>query len=179
MSNPKINVFISYSHDDSDYFKVFSNGLKKIIKNTEHFEWNIWDDTNIHVGTFWDDEIQNNIQACDVAILLVSIGFMSSKYIKEKEFQEFNKKYVDKGILIVPIVFKPCDFNRWEDLSKIQFFKPDGKNYGKSEIENFTYSDLIKFKETDGTIIPNPNIDRYHLALVKKIEEALLFFFKT
>ncbi|WP_337964832.1 tetratricopeptide repeat protein [uncultured Flavobacterium sp.] len=178
MSNPKINVFISYSHDDSDYFKVFSQGLKKVIKNTEHFDWNIWDDTNIHVGTFWDEEIQNNIQNCNVAILLVSIGFMSSKYIKEKEFEEFNKRYVDKGILIVPIVFKPCDFNRWEDLSKIQFFKPDGKIYGKSEIENFTYSDLIKFKETDGTIIPNPNIDRYHLALVKKIEESLLFFFQ-
>lgn len=178
MSNPKINVFISYSHDDSDYFKVFSQGLKKVIKNTEHFDWNIWEDTNIHVGTFWDDEIQNNIQNCNVAILLVSIGFMSSKYIKEKEFEEFNKRYVGKGILIVPIVFKPCDFSRWEDLSKIQFFKPDGKNYGKSEIENFTYSDLIKFKETDGTVIPNPNIDRYHLALVNKIEESLLFFFQ-
>lgn len=49
----KINVFISYSHDDASYFKVFSEGLKKVIKNTEHFEWNIWDDRSIHVGTFW------------------------------------------------------------------------------------------------------------------------------
>ncbi len=143
MNDLKINAFISYSHDDAPYFKEFSYGLKKVIQNTEHFEWSVWDDSNIHVGTFWDDEIQNNIKNCNIAILLVSVGFMASKYIKEKEFQEFNKRYAEKGILIVPIVFKPCDFNRWEDLSKLQFFKPDGKNYGKSEIENFTYSDLI------------------------------------
>lgn len=174
MSNllPKINVFISYCHDDEDYFKVFNRGLRKVTSNAEHFEWNIWDDTKIHVGTFWDDEIQNNIKDCDVALLLVSVGFMASKYIKEKEFEEFKKHYANKGILIVPIVFKPCDFNRWEDLGKLQFFKPNGVDYEKANLENFTYADLIKFRETDALLIPNPNIDRYHLNLAKKIEDS-------
>jgi hypothetical protein len=172
----KIKLFVSYSHDDDPYFKVFSEQLKKVIKNAEHFEWSVWDDTNIHIGTFWDEEIQNNIKECNIAMLLVSIGFMASKYIKEKEFKEFTKRYADKGILIAPVVFKPCDFNRWEDLGKLQFFKPNGSSYGKSEIEHFTFADLIKFKETDGTLIPNPNIDRYLLALVKKVEESFKEF---
>lgn len=173
MSNTsKINLFISYSHDDDAYFKVFSEGLKKATKKTLPFIWNVWDDTKIHIGTFWDDEIQNNIKGCNVAMLLVSVGFMASEYIKEKEFEEFKKRYADKGILLVPIVFKPCDFNRWEDLGKLQFFKPNGSSYGKAEIENFTYADLINFKHTDGTLIPNPNIDRYILDLVKKVEDS-------
>jgi tetratricopeptide (TPR) repeat protein len=172
----KIKLFISYSHDDEDYFKVFSELLKKAVKNAEHYEWDIWDDRNIYVGTFWDDEIQNNIKNCNVALLLVSLGFMASTYIKEKEFKIFTTRYADKGILIIPIIFKPCDFNRWDDLSKLQFFKPDGSNYGKAEIENFTYADLIKFRETDGNLIPNPNSDRYILDLVKRIEESFQDF---
>ena len=132
-----IKLFISYSHDDTAYFKVFNEGLKKVIKNVESFEWNIWDDTNIHIGTFWDEEIQNNIKNCNVALLLVSVGFMASNYIKEKEYKNFIKRYEEAGILIIPIVFAPCDFNRWPDLAKLQFFKPDGSNYGKPEIENF------------------------------------------
>ena len=60
-SNNQIKLFISYSHDDSVYFNELSNGLKKVVKNSKKYEWSIWDDTKIHVGTFWDEEIQNNI----------------------------------------------------------------------------------------------------------------------
>lgn len=111
-------------------------------------------------------------------MLLVSVGFMASNYIKEKEYKKFIKRYEDAGILIIPIVFAPCDFNRWPDLAKLQFFKPDGSNYGKPEIENFTYSDLIEFKRTDGILIPNPNINRYHLDLAKKVEESFKEFLR-
>ncbi len=176
MPDKSINLFISYSHDDDPYFKVFSDGLKKVVKNSQHFDWKLWDDRNIHVGTFWDSEIQDNIQNCNIAMLLVSVGFMASSYIKEREYSEFKKKYADKGVLIFPIVFKPCDFNSWEDLGKLQFFKPKGANYGKSEIEDFTYSDLIKFKETDGVLIPNPNTERYHLAVAKAVENSFKEF---
>ena len=175
-SNNQIKLFISYSHDDSVYFNELSNGLKKVVKNSKKYEWSIWDDTKIHVGTFWDEEIQNNIEDCNVALLLVSIGFMSSNYIREKEFNVFKQKYEEKGILIFPIVFNPCDFNQWEDLSKLQFYKPSGKEYGKAEIEGFTYGDLFKFIETNGTLIPNPNIDRYHINLFNKIENSFTEF---
>lgn len=177
-SNNQIKLFISYSHDDSVYFNELSNGLKKVVKNSKKYEWSIWDDTKIHVGTFWDEEIQNNIENCNVALLLVSIGFMSSNYIKEKEFNVFKQKYEEKGILIFPIVFNPCDFSQWEDLSKLQFFKPNGKEYGKAEIKDFTYGDLLKFTETNGTLIPNPNIHRYHIDLFNKIESSFTEFIK-
>ena len=174
-----LKLFISYAHDDDPYFKLFNNGLKNIVKNIKNYNWSIWEDTKIHVGTFWDDEIQKNIKDCNVAMLLVSVNFMASTYIKEKEFKEFIKRYSEKGILIVPVVFKPCDFTAWDDLGKLQFYKPSGSSYGKSEIEHFTFSDLIKFRETDGIIIPNPNIDRYLIDLVKKTEESFKEFVKT
>lgn len=171
-----IKLFISYSHDDEPYFEVFNNGFAKVIKNARNFNWEIWDDTKIHIGEFWDDKIQNNVKDCDVAVLLVSVGFMASSYIREKEYNEFVNRYRDKGILIIPVIFSPCDFEAWGDLAKLQFFKPKGSEFGQSEMHNFTYADLIKFNERNGTLIPNPNIGRYHLQLVKKIEESYLNF---
>lgn len=175
----KIKLFISYAHDDDAYFKEFDKGLKKAIHNTEHFEWGKWSDTDIHIGSFWDETIQNEIQNCNIAMLLVSMSFMASRYIKEKEFKEFIKRNADRGVLIIPIVFAPCDFNRWEDLGKLQFFKPSGKEYEKPDIENFTFADLIKFAQSNGVLIPNPNIDRYILNLVKKIEDSYSSFLEN
>jgi tetratricopeptide (TPR) repeat protein len=179
MTNSQINLFLSYARADAPYFNVFNDEFKKVLKNSKDFNWNVWSDTNIHAGDFWDDTIQKNIQNCNVAILLVSISFMASRYIQEREYKEFLKRYADKGILIVPVVFKPCDFNAWPDLGKLQFFKPDGSNYEKPNLKDFTYSDLIKFSETDRSLIPNPNIDRYHLDLVNKVEGAYSEFLKN
>lgn len=165
----KIKIFISYSHNDGEYFKEFTKKLNTAVANTEHFTWEVWDDRSIHIGSFWDKEIQKNIEDCNIALLLVSMSFMASRYIKEQEFEIFRKRYAENGILIVPILFAPCDFQRWEDLSKIQFFKPQGSDYGRPEVVHFTFADLITFKP-DGTILSNPNTDRYILNLVSKIE---------
>ena len=175
-TSKKINLFISYCHDDIDYSQVLIGELIKFVKNSKIFEWNIWDDTKIHVGTFWDEEIQNNIQECNVALLLVSAGFMASDYIKEKEFNEFKKRYEEKGILIFPILLRPCDFKKWGDLAKLQFFKPEGRKYGKPSITDFTYADLLNFTTTDGTLIQNSFRDRYHLDLSNKIEDSFKEF---
>ncbi len=168
----KLKLFISYSHENYSYFEVFEKGFSKVILNAQKYDWKIWNDSMVHLGSFWDDEIQNNVKDCDVAILLVSVEFMSSRYIKEKEYNEFIKRNKEKGIIIIPIIFAPCDFEAWDDLSKLHFFKPKGADFGLPEIRDFTYADLIKFNEKNGQLIPNPNIQRYHLRLIKEIENS-------
>ncbi len=101
---------------------------------------------------------------------------MASKYIKEREYEEFVKRNEKRNILIVPVMFAPCDFTKWEDLAKLQFFKPNGADYDKATVRNFTYADLIKFRDTDGTVIPNPNTNRYHLDLLGRIEHSYSAF---
>jgi hypothetical protein len=109
-------------------------------------------------------------------LLLVSSGFLSSHYIKEREYNAFVNKYEEKGILIIPVAFKPCDIQSWESLSRFQFFKPRGIDYGEPAIDDFTFADLVKFNRADGLPIPNPNIDRYISNLVNKIESAYQYF---
>ena len=38
-------------------------------------------------GTKWDDEIEANLRACDVFVLLVSANSMGSDYVIDKELQ--------------------------------------------------------------------------------------------
>ena len=67
----QIRLFISYAHKNEAFFKDFTARLKEVTQSTEHFNWTIWDDRDIHVGTIWDDTIQKNIQNCNVTSLII------------------------------------------------------------------------------------------------------------
>ena len=166
-----IKVFISYSHNDKAYFEVFMDTLKANMKTSTNYNYEIWDDRNIYVGSLWDNEIQNNLETSDLALLLVSDSFLASDYIKAKEFGKLIEKH--QHTLIIPILFTPCDFTHWDDLARRQFFMPQGDQYGKATQQGFTFADMVKYRETDGKLIPNPNINRYVGDLIKKIEFSL------
>ncbi|MCB0190757.1 MAG: toll/interleukin-1 receptor domain-containing protein [Anaerolineae bacterium] len=86
----------------------------------------IWDDTRIAGGTEWEQEITNAIARTSVAILLVSANFLTSQTIKELEIPELLKRREnDQNFVIYPIIAKPCAWNSFEWLSKIQV-RPHG-----------------------------------------------------
>lgn len=166
----EVNVFVSYAHKDDAFFKIFKEGLKAHLNTSEKFNFGIWDDSKIHVGSFWDNEIQENL-AADLAILCVSANFLNSNYIGQKELGVLINKF--PATLLIPVYFNHCQFIRWTELSARQFFKPGGENFGKAGVNDFAFCDLVRFSETDGGFIPNANIDRYFVHILQKIEEAL------
>lgn len=167
----QITVFISYAHRDDDFFRIFNEGLKTHLNTSSQFNFKIWEDSQIHVGSFWDNEIQENL-AADLAVLCVSANFLNSTYIGEKELGNLMTRH--SNTILLPVYFRPCTFVKWKDLAAIQFFKPGGENYGKAGDTDFAFSDLVKFNETNGNFIPNANIDSYFIDIVSKIENALM-----
>lgn len=172
MSKPKIKVFISYAHGDSGFFEVFKKGLNSHLYTSARFDFGVWEDSKIHLGSFWDEEIQKNLGNAGVAILCVSANFLNSEYIEAKEFNALIKRF--PGTLIIPVYFNHCNINTWDELSQRQFFKPAGDKYGKATDLDFAFCDLVKFRQTDGNLIPDSNIDRYCHDLTVGIEESLL-----
>jgi tetratricopeptide (TPR) repeat protein len=171
MENSPIKVFISYARKDQDYFEVFKDGLNSHLFNSSKYNFGTWEDSKIHLGSFWDDEIQKILETVDIAILCVSSNFLNSKYIQAKEFGNLISKY--PNTLIVPVYFNHCNIGAWDELSKRQFFKPLGDRYDKATKEDFAFCDLIKFRETDGKPLSNSNIDLYFQDFLSKIEVAL------
>lgn len=170
MIKKRIKVFISYAHIDNVYFEILIDHLKQNLKNSINFTFDFWDDRQIQIGALWDNEIQNNLKKSDLAILLISNNFLASEYIKAKEFGQLISE--NKDTYIIPLLLAPCDFYDWDELSKRQFFMPKGEKYGKPTLKDFTFADLITFRQ-DGVIIPNPNIDRYIRDFSSEIEIAL------
>ena len=100
---------------------------------------------------------------------------MNSQYIQEKEFGIAVKRLkAGNELLIAPIYFAPCQFNSDEELARLQFFKPHGDRFGEAQKGmDFSYIDLVKFRQTDGLHIPNSNRQHYMMELVKKMEPEL------
>jgi hypothetical protein len=167
-----VKIFISYAHKDAPYFEVFKQDIKTHLKSSSLFDFSAWEDSDLPLGSNWDDEIQKNLGSVEVAILCVSANFLNSRYIRSDEFERLLKRY--PKTLVVPIYFNHCNINAWEDLAIKQFFKPPGDRYGEAAQPDFAFCDLVGFRTSDGLYIPNPNIDLYLQDFVKKLELSLL-----
>ncbi|HEY8035064.1 MAG TPA: COR domain-containing protein [Methylobacter sp.] len=174
MPTTSLKVFISYSHAQRDYFPIFKKDLNEYTR-LSGLDIQIFDDNEIPIGSFWDELLQNRVANCDVMILLVSQEFMNSQYIQEKEFGAAIERLKNgHELLVAPVYFAPCKFNSEEELARLQFFKPHGEDFDESKkAENFSYIDLVKFRQNDGQPIPNSNRQHYMMAFMKKLEPEL------
>src|SRR4051794_29174073 len=84
-------IFISYSHkdepeksrgDEIQWLSLVRTYLQPAVKNGIVA---LWVDRNMPGGTGWDAEIEENLRACDIFILLVSAHSMASDYIIDRE----------------------------------------------------------------------------------------------
>lgn len=177
MEKKQLKIFISYAHNDKAYFDVFKKMLETHLFTSRKYDFGTWDDSKIYEGTYWDDEIQNELNKSNIAILCVSANFLNSRYIKENEFQVLIKRFAD--VLILPIYFNHCKINAWDGLSELQYFKPTGDRYDKGSDSDFAFSDLVLFNQRDGYPIPNAKIDLYLKDFVERLESNLDYKFSN
>lgn len=114
-------IFLSYSHKDEEYKKELDTHFAalKISGKVE-----TWQDRKIVAGDDWDKTIEDALFNADIALLLLSPDFMASDYIWNVEIP----KAIKKGVTIVPIFIRPCDFTESVfELHKKQGFPRDTK----------------------------------------------------
>ena len=105
-SNP-IKVFICYAHKDKPWLDRLKEHLEPfVLQNLVH----TWSDQDIEIGDDWHGKIQESLQSAKVAILLVSASFLASKYIRNSELPVLLKNAKEKGVIILPVIVRPCLF---------------------------------------------------------------------
>ena len=98
-------IFISYAHEDR-------NHKNDLLKWLNALNWkdkvDIWEDEQMGAGADLDKTVKQHLAEADIIILLVSIDFLNSKYIKDVEFVRAKERHDKNEALIIPVIVRDC-----------------------------------------------------------------------
>ena len=150
MSSAKPLIFISYAHADEpekprgEEIQWLSFVMKFLRPAVKSREFAMWDDRDMNGGTKWNLEIERNLRACDIFVLLVSANSMASNYIIDKELEIARERLVaGDGLHVYPLLIertpkaeldRVCDLNlRPRDAKPFQSYPLAERNQHMSD----------------------------------------------
>jgi hypothetical protein len=134
----KLNVFISYAHEDEQIKKDLDNHLTT-LKHSDKI--NVWHDRRLKGGDEWDKSIKEEIQKADIILLLISPDFISSSYIYRIELEIAMQKHENGEAQVIPIYVSSVD-TKYEPYRKLNPLPKDAKPIDLSENKNKTLADI-------------------------------------
>jgi tetratricopeptide (TPR) repeat protein len=191
----KPTVFISYSHKDEEWKDALRPHLR-VLEQTDQIK--IWDDRKIDAGAEWYPEIKATMERAAVSICLISADYLASDFCQKEEIPFLLNRRKDNGMLLIPLLVRPCLWKVVPWLRQLQMLPRDGKAISKDyrddadEIFTTVAESVYEFIEQlrpaaaevrteslttfsisgDRNIIINGNV--YHSALVSGDANALL-----
>lgn len=117
MAQQRTQLFISYSHDDRNWFERLQVHLRPLVRDSTV---DVWDDTKISPGSDWHDEIQRAVSRARIIVLLVSADFMASDYVAKYEMPGLLTAARSDGALILPVIVSASRYLRSPDLARLQ-----------------------------------------------------------
>jgi internalin A len=116
-------IFYSYSHKDESLRDQLETHLK-ILQRSGLIE--SWHDRNIGSGEEWKRRIDENLEAADVILLLVSADFIASDYCFEKEMKRALERHKEKKARVVPVILRDCNWKK-APFAWLQALPRDGR----------------------------------------------------
>ncbi len=107
MSEP-LSVFFSYSHKDEDLRDELAVHLSILKRQAKIRPWH---DRQITGGREWAGEIDDNLNAADVILLLVSPTFVASDYCWDMEMKRALERHEAREARVIPIILRPVDWS--------------------------------------------------------------------
>ena len=119
-----LKIFISYAHKD----EAFKDELVVMLASMQRRGIiDAWQDRRIEAGDEWYQAIQEAMTECDLALLLVSKNFLSSRFIQDEEIPRFLQRRKKEGMRVIPIIIRPCMWSSEPVLKDLQALPQDGK----------------------------------------------------
>ncbi|WP_254721709.1 toll/interleukin-1 receptor domain-containing protein [Kovacikia minuta] len=102
-----------------------------------------WHDRAIEAGTEWAVEIQQQLEAAQVILLLISPRFMASDYCYGLEMQQAMQRHEAGTARVIPIILKPVD---WKDtpFSKLQVLPRDARPITQWRDRDEAFLDVVQ-----------------------------------
>jgi TIR domain len=116
-------VFFSYSHKDEELRNRLETHLA-LLKRQGIIE--TWHDRRIEAGQDFSSEIDVELDAADVILLLVSADFISSDYCFEAEMKRALERHEKGEARVIPVILRHCDWKS-APFGKLQAAPKDAK----------------------------------------------------
>jgi serine/threonine protein kinase len=104
----EIEVFCSYSHEDRPL-------RDELVKHLELLRESLliraWHDGELTAGQDWQCEIEDHLRGADIILLLVSVDFLASQFVRTQELPVALQRHKDGEALVIPVVLRPVP---WE-----------------------------------------------------------------
>ncbi len=110
-------IFVSYSHEDTNSLLRLQTFLGPLQEEGLILPW---DDTLIRAGQKWNPEIEAALSAAKIGILLVSQGFINSKFIYKEELPRLLKAAREERITLYSIILSECDLEAVKEIKQYQ-----------------------------------------------------------
>jgi hypothetical protein len=118
-----LRIFFSYSHRDEAFRRTLEKHLS-ILKRQGVIQG--WSDRDITAGDEWMIEIDENLEAADIVLLLVSDEFIASDYCWDKEMMRALERHDAHEARVIPIILKPVDWRK-APFARLQALPKDGR----------------------------------------------------
>ncbi|MEW5958142.1 MAG: response regulator [Chloroflexota bacterium] len=117
-------VFISYSHQD----EVEKNQLLSHLGVLEKAGLiDPWSDDRIGAGQDWQQAIERTMAQAQVAILLITVNFLTSDFILHKEAPALLKRCETAGLIVFPVIAKDCAWRMIDWLATMNVRPKNGR----------------------------------------------------
>lgn len=114
---------ICYARED----KVFREELERHLSNLRRQQFIIsWSDREIAPGAEWRKEIDTQLNAADLILLLISADFMSSEYGYSVEMQQALQRHNAGLARVIPILLHAVDWKN-APFSELQMLPEDAR----------------------------------------------------
>ena len=152
----KVNLFISYSHQDQEPLEE----LSKYLNDTTCPQINIWTDGKIDLGQEWDNEIKDKLNSAEIVLLLVSQDFLMSDFIKKNELSVALQRHQQGKTTVIPIFLRTCTLTVYPQITELQGYPAANKPLLEAGDKKDIYYTKLQEKINDiaNKIITNSNI---------------------
>src|SRR4030042_5682523 len=137
----KIEIFYSYSSKDEKYRIMIEKQLKILERQGLISSWHF---RKITAGKDWGREINQHINSAHIILLLISADFLSSDYCIDKEMNRAFERYDADECLIIPIILRPCLWDKVPRLEKLEVLPSDKKAVSKWANKDDAYANVAQ-----------------------------------
>ena len=120
---PAIRLFYSYAHRDTRFKVELDKHLSVLKRQGILSEWH---DRMIPPGSEWAEQIDSQLRAAQVILLLISADFLASEYCMGIEVREALRMHASGATRVIPVIVRPCDWQA-DEFARLQALPTDGR----------------------------------------------------